>query len=86
MPLAVNGEVVVVRDPLERRPSDALANLLGRDPRLGVTDDSVANLDAVHFGLESNKLDDRFALCLILNINKGYVTIAQSRDTITNMP
>ena len=66
LPLAKHGQVSVVRNVLERRPSDALAHLLGRKPRLGVTDDSVADLNGVHFGLESNKLDDRFALRLVV--------------------
>ena len=66
LPLAEHGQVGVVRNVLERRPSDTLAHLLGREPRLGVTDDSVADLDGVHFGLESNKLDDRLALCLVI--------------------
>ena len=51
---------------LERRPSDALAYLLGREGGLSDTNDSVADLNGVHFRLESNKLDDQFALCLVL--------------------
>ena len=66
LPLAEQGQVGVMRNVLERRPSDTLAHLLGRQPRLGVTDDSVADLDGLHFGLESNELDDRLALRLVL--------------------
>ena len=51
---------------LERRSSDALAHLLNRQPRLNVTDDSVANLDEVHLWLESNKLDYRLAICFVI--------------------
>ena len=65
-PSAEHGQVGVVRNVLERRPSDTLSHLLGREPRLGVTDYSVADLDGVHFGLESNKLDEWRALCLVL--------------------
>ena len=43
--LAEHGQVGVVRNVLERRPSDTLAHLLCREPRLDVTDDSVADLD-----------------------------------------
>ena len=66
LPLAEHGQVGVVRNVLERRPSDTLAYLLGREPRLGVTDDSVADLDGVNFGLESKKLNDRLPLRLVL--------------------
>ena len=66
LPLAEHGQVGVVLNVLERRPSDALAHLLGREPRLDVTDESVADFNGVHFRLESNKLDDRLALCFVL--------------------
>ena len=55
-----------MQNVLARRPSDALAHLFGREPRLGVSDDSVADLNGVDFGFESNKLDDRLAFCLVL--------------------
>ena len=74
---AEHGQVYVVRNVRERRPSNTLAPLLGREPRLNVTDGSVADLDGVHFGLEFNKLDYRRSLCLALLIAKCYVTIAQ---------
>ena len=66
LPLTKHGQVSVVRNMLERRPSDALAYLLGREGGLSDTNDSVADLNGVHFRLESNKLDDQFALCLVL--------------------
>ena len=48
---AEHGQVSVVRNMLERRPSNTLAHLLGRKPRLSVTDDRVADFDKVHFRL-----------------------------------
>ena len=66
LPPAENGQVGVLRNMLELCPSNTLAHLLGREPRLDVTDESVADVDGVHFGLESNKLDYRLALCFFL--------------------
>ena len=53
--LAVHRQVVVVRDPLKRRPYDAFANLLGREQLLGVNNDSVVNLLLYILGLISTK-------------------------------
>ena len=89
LPFAEHGKVDVVRNVQERRLCDTLAYLLVREPRLGVTDDSVADLYTAHFILEFNKLDYRHSLGLVLLINKGdvniaplHVNIAQSREEI----
>ena len=58
---AEHGLVRVVQNLLERRSCDTFADQLGREPRLCVTDDSVANLKGIHVSLESNKLDNRLA-------------------------
>ena len=65
-PLAEHGQVGVVRNVFRRRPNDTIAHLLGRVPRLSVTDNCLADLDKVHFGLEFNELDDWLALILVL--------------------
>ena len=66
LPLAKHGQVGVGRNVRERRQSDTLAHLLGCEPRLGVIDETVANRDKEHFGLESKELDNRLALRLVL--------------------
>ena len=84
LPLAEHGQVGVVQNLLERRPSNTFAHLLGREPRLTVTDDNVADLDKVYFGIESNKLDDRPTLRLVLSINKGYVIMRNHISLLRN--
>ena len=57
-----------MRDLLERRPSDDFTHLFGRNLELGVDDDSVAYLDAVHFKFVDNILDNQIAVRLIIYI------------------
>ena len=66
LPLANQGQVVFMRNVLERCLSNTFAHLICRDLRLGVTDDSIADLDKVHFGFKFYKLDDRFAFRFVL--------------------
>ena len=66
LPFAKYSKIGIVRNVLERRLSDVLSHMLGPEPRLSVTNDSVEDFDEVHFGLESNKLYDRLAFRLVL--------------------